>query len=65
MENEVFSDRLRTAINVIPQEPFLMQGTIRLNADPFGLASDEDIKNALTRVGLWELFMSRADLTRT
>ncbi|KAI0170239.1 ABC transporter [Pestalotiopsis sp. NC0098] len=45
----------RSHLNVVPQDPFLMPGTIRFNIDPFGKASDEDITRALERVHLWPI----------
>ncbi|KAF7542600.1 hypothetical protein G7Z17_g11429 [Cylindrodendrum hubeiense] len=46
---------LRSKVNVIPQDPFLLPGSVRFNIDPFGEASDDEIIRALNRVGLWEL----------
>ncbi|KAH7165351.1 ABC transporter [Dactylonectria macrodidyma] len=46
---------LRSKLNVIPQDPFLLPGDVRFNMDPFGEASDANIIRALERVGLWEL----------
>ncbi|KAK4074366.1 hypothetical protein Trihar35433_3840 [Trichoderma harzianum] len=43
---------VRSRINVVPQDPFLMPGTIRFNVDPFNGASDEDIIRALEQVRL-------------
>ncbi|KAL0937146.1 ABC multidrug transporter [Colletotrichum truncatum] len=44
--------RVREHINVIPQEPFFMPGTVRFNLDPHSRASSEDIKAAREKVGL-------------
>ena len=44
---------LRSRINVVPQDPFLIPGTIRFNIDPTTAASDDGITQALQRVGLW------------
>ena len=52
--SNMIPDHLRACINIVPQEPFLMPGTVRLNVDPFGDASDESIIAALRRLGLWE-----------
>jgi ATP-binding cassette, subfamily C (CFTR/MRP), member 1 len=46
-------NELRSRINVIPQDPFFMPGTMRFNLDPHNRISDEDICTALQRVGLW------------
>ncbi|KAI8290986.1 ABC transporter [Colletotrichum sp. SAR11_57] len=43
---------VRSHINVIPQEPFFMPGTVRFNLDPHSRASSEGIKTALDKVGL-------------
>lgn len=43
---------VRSRINVVPQDPFLMPGTIRFNVDPFNSASDEDIIRTLEQVRL-------------
>ncbi|EQB58417.1 ABC transporter [Colletotrichum gloeosporioides Cg-14] len=43
---------VRSHINVIPQEPFFMPGTVRFNLDPHSRATSEGIKNALEKVGL-------------
>ena len=43
---------LRSNIAFIPQSPFLMQGTIRENIDPFRETSDEEIEKVLKEVNL-------------
>ncbi|CCF45895.1 ABC transporter [Colletotrichum higginsianum] len=43
---------VRSRINVIPQEPFFMPGTVRFNLDPHSRTSDEDLGAALDKVGL-------------
>lgn len=43
---------VRRAVAMIPQEPFLMAGTVRQNLDPFRECTDEEVTNALLRVGL-------------
>ncbi|KAK5994893.1 ABC multidrug transporter B [Cladobotryum mycophilum] len=44
---------VRSHVNLIPQEPFFMPGTVRFNLDP-RRSSDEAIESALCMVGLWE-----------
>ncbi|KAJ0162521.1 Canalicular multispecific organic anion transporter 2 [Colletotrichum tanaceti] len=55
------ASELRSRINVVSQDPFLMPGTIRFNIDPSSAVSSDDdddddhdarIKQALERVGL-------------
>ncbi|PNY24634.1 Multidrug resistance-associated protein 1 [Tolypocladium capitatum] len=45
---------LRSRINAIPQDPFFLPGTVRLNADPYRTAPDASIIEALRRVQLWD-----------
>ncbi|GJJ75467.1 hypothetical protein EMPS_07825 [Entomortierella parvispora] len=44
--------RLRSSLAIIPQEPFLFGGTIRLNLDPFDKWQDADIWRALESASL-------------
>ncbi|KAF3012558.1 hypothetical protein E8E14_000617 [Neopestalotiopsis sp. 37M] len=53
---------IRSHLNVVPQDPLLMPGTIRFNIDPFGNASDEDIVRALERVRLWSMISEQGGL---
>ncbi|PTB61499.1 P-loop containing nucleoside triphosphate hydrolase protein, partial [Trichoderma citrinoviride] len=43
---------VRSRINVVPQDPFLLPGTVRFNVDPLNGASDEEVVRALERVRL-------------
>ncbi|KAL2132691.1 hypothetical protein VTI74DRAFT_3471 [Chaetomium olivicolor] len=45
---------VRSKIVAVPQHPFLLKGSVRLNADPMGQASDEDIVAALKCVQVME-----------
>ncbi|GKZ27194.1 hypothetical protein AbraCBS73388_003838 [Aspergillus brasiliensis] len=51
--SELEEQSIHSAINVIPQDPFLLSGTVRFNLDPFQMATDERIASALRKVGLW------------
>ncbi|XP_075542903.1 ATP-binding cassette sub-family C member 3-like [Dermacentor variabilis] len=44
--------RLRSAITVIPQDPSLVRGTLRVNLDPTGSHSDEQLWEALHQAHL-------------
>jgi ATP-binding cassette subfamily C (CFTR/MRP) protein 4 len=47
---------LRTRMSVLPQVPTLFSGcTVRENLDPFGLYSDDDIRQVLRDCHLWEV----------
>ncbi|KGQ06661.1 Metal resistance protein YCF1 [Beauveria bassiana D1-5] len=46
-------NELRALINIVPQEPFLMPGSVRQNVDPCKVAEDVAVMAALKRLGLW------------
>jgi ATP-binding cassette, subfamily C (CFTR/MRP), member 1 len=46
-------DDLRARLNVVPQDPYFVPGTVRFNLDLRGRASDEELEAALSKVGLW------------
>ncbi|KAL7904095.1 ABC transporter [Trichoderma velutinum] len=52
--SRVEGNSLRMQLNVVPQEPFFLPGTVKLNIDPKGKSSNESIVAALSRVGLWD-----------
>ncbi|UKZ84066.1 hypothetical protein TrVFT333_011882 [Trichoderma virens FT-333] len=52
--SRVAGNSLRMQLNVVPQEPFFLPGTVKLNIDPKGKSSDESIVAALSRIGLWD-----------
>ena len=43
---------LRGAISIIPQSPFIFEGTVRENLDPFSRYSDQEVWEALDDVQL-------------
>ncbi|EHK21751.1 uncharacterized protein TRIVIDRAFT_59905 [Trichoderma virens Gv29-8] len=48
-------DTIRRNIAVLPQDPVLLEGSLRFNLDPFGEHSDAEITSALTDVDLGHL----------
>ncbi|KAF4833996.1 ABC transporter atnG [Colletotrichum tropicale] len=59
----LLQSELRASINVIPQDPFLMPGTIRSNLNPYGNSSDDDrLVEVLGRVGVWSLVQDQGGL---
>lgn len=42
--------KLRKNITIIPQDPYLLQGTLKSNLDPEGLYKDIDVLNSLNQV---------------
>jgi len=57
---------LRSHLNVVPQDPVIFPGSVRLNALPHlssvSSSDDEKIVTALTLVGLWNTMASRGGL---
>ena len=53
---------LRSRLTTIPQDPFILPGTVRLNADLKGTYSDDAIRAALIKVGLWPTLAERGGL---
>jgi ATP-binding cassette subfamily C (CFTR/MRP) protein 1 len=53
---------LRSRINVIPQDPLFMPGTVRFNLDPRKRVSDQCIESAIRKVGLWKQISSNGGL---
>lgn len=53
---------VRERLNAIPQEPFFMKGSIRLNADPYSLHTDSSIVSAIEKVHLWEIVEGKGGL---
>lgn len=50
---------IRSRIAVLPQQPYLLPGSLRRNLDPESRISDnDDIRAALTKVNLWSTFAS-------
>ena len=52
---------LRRSIGYIPQAPFLIQGSIRQNIDPFFEYTDDEVNNALKEVSLLDHIEKNCD----
>jgi len=50
--DEIGLHHLRKVMAIIPQEPFLLQGTLGLNIDPFGKFKEEEVIEVLRKVGV-------------
>jgi len=55
-------DVLRARLITIPQDPFMLTGSCRMNADLSGCVSDELIVAALKKVGIWNVLELRGGL---
>jgi ATP-binding cassette subfamily C (CFTR/MRP) protein 1 len=51
--SEVGLKKLRTALTIIPQDPNLMQGTLKYNIDPLGLYTEDQIGEVMKMIGFW------------
>ncbi|KAJ5361079.1 hypothetical protein N7541_001923 [Penicillium brevicompactum] len=60
--SRVSKAHVRSRINTIPQQPFFLHGTIRLNANPEGTATDDKIIESLRVVNLWSHVESKGGL---
>ncbi|KAI4853346.1 putative ABC transporter [Aureobasidium sp. EXF-8845] len=60
--NNVDPDVVRRNIIAIPQQPFLLPGSIRLNLDPENQYSDAELNTALSKVRLLNLINERGGL---
>ncbi|KAK2779173.1 ABC transporter [Colletotrichum kahawae] len=59
----LLQSELRACINVIPQDPFLMPGSVRFNLNPYGNNLDDNrLIQALERVGVWSLVQDQGGL---
>ncbi|KAM0561862.1 hypothetical protein ACHAPJ_003033 [Fusarium lateritium] len=46
---------IRQRLSCLTQDPFVFSDTIRSNLDPFNESSDDEIRSALERVGIWSV----------
>ena len=47
--------KLRRSLSIVPQEPFLLEGTLKTNLDPLNLYSDTELEEVLKIVKLYEM----------
>lgn len=53
---------IRERIVAIPQDPFMLNGTVRLNMDPHGKVPDDLIVDVLSKLRLWPIIQGRGGL---
>jgi ATP-binding cassette, subfamily C (CFTR/MRP), member 1 len=53
---------IRSRLIVIPQEPYLLRGTVRFNVDPSKSLSDDAIIKALQKTQLWDVICKQGGL---
>ncbi|KAF2020289.1 ABC transporter [Aaosphaeria arxii CBS 175.79] len=52
---------IRSRLVGLPQDAYLLPGSVRLNADPLKLSNDKAIMQALKDVQLWDIVVSKGD----
>lgn len=52
---------IRSKLIGLPQDAYLLPGSIRLNADPLKQSNDKAIMQALKDVQLWDIVVSKGD----
>ena len=52
---EIPLKKLRRAISIVPQEPFLLEGTLKTNLDPLNLYTEQEINDVLEKVKLYQM----------
>ncbi|MCJ1282757.1 hypothetical protein MMC26_002082 [Xylographa opegraphella] len=53
---------LRSRLNAVPQDPYFLSGSIRMNLDPYETASDDAMVTALRKVQLWGTIQAHGGL---
>ncbi|KAJ5827545.1 ABC transporter transmembrane domain type 1 [Penicillium robsamsonii] len=59
---EIPRSTIRSRINVVPQDPFFMPGTLRFNLDPRQCVIDAELVHAIEKVGLWDRVRAKGGL---
>ncbi|KAJ5405756.1 ABC transporter integral membrane type 1 [Penicillium sp. CMV-2018d] len=59
---EIPRSTIRSCINVVPQDPFFMPGTLRLNLNPRQSVIDAELVRAVEKVGLWDRVRAKGGL---
>ena len=50
---EIGLSKLRSSITIIPQDPTLMEGSLKFNIDPLNLHSRDEIADVMKKIGFW------------
>ena len=61
---EIGLSKLRSSITIIPQDPTLMEGSLKFNIDPLNLYSREEIADVMQKIGFWyicERYVNESD----
>jgi ABC-type multidrug transport system fused ATPase/permease subunit len=55
---------IRSRIIGLPQDAYLLPGSVRVNADPLGKSDDKAIMTALKDVQLWDTIVDKGDVEK-
>ena len=55
--------KLRRSISIVPQEPFLLEGTLKENLDPLNIYSEKEIMDVLSQVKLFDMMEASNKMT--
>ena len=55
--------KLRRSISIVPQEPFLLEGTLKENLDPLNIYSEKEIMDVLGQVKLFDMMEASNKMT--
>jgi ATP-binding cassette subfamily C (CFTR/MRP) protein 1 len=55
-------DSIRSRLNAIPQEPYFIAGSMRLNIDPYEANNASELTGVLKKVHLWDAILSSGGL---
>ncbi|KAF4450880.1 hypothetical protein F53441_6057 [Fusarium austroafricanum] len=50
---------IRQRLSCLTQDPFVFSDSVRANLDPLNTASDDEIRSALERVGIWSIIKAK------
>lgn len=59
--SEIGLSKLRSNITIIPQEPCLVEGTLKYNIDPLNIYSDETIMDIMKEINFWYICENNED----
>ncbi|KAL6167369.1 hypothetical protein ACJQWK_06803 [Exserohilum turcicum] len=62
--NEIPRQTIRSRLIGLPQDAYLLPGSVRLNADPLGESSDKAIMAAMKDVQLWDIIVAKGDVEK-
>ena len=59
--SEVGLSKLRSNLTIIPQEPCLVEGTLKSNIDPLNIYSEDMIKEVMQKINFWYICENNTD----